>query len=230
MAPHNPFVPAQPIRMAWPHIFCLFLPVMRESMFGMETRYPDIFQEDFMEFGFVRETREMAEKAGTDETGVVRTGLEDYLAAIYPDVRDWVHDKPFGEHGGKRHRIRPDYLSESLRTVIEFDGVQHYQKPEVILRDMRNTETYESSGYKVIRLPFFVNLTRGHIIKLFGVDTGREMCPLVHSFNSRITPACFCPAGIKRMREILADFPDQREVEMEYLRTLDPLLSGVEFM
>ena len=84
MAPHNSFVPAQPIRMAWPHIFCLFLPVMHESMFCMEMRCPDIFQEDFMEFGFVRETREMAEKAGADETGVVRTGLEDYFAESNP--------------------------------------------------------------------------------------------------------------------------------------------------
>ena len=40
-------------------------------------------------FGFLRESREDALRAGVDEdTGLGRTGLEDYLQVIFPDVSD----------------------------------------------------------------------------------------------------------------------------------------------
>lgn len=47
-------------------------------------------------WGFLRETTEQAKKAGIDkDTGLHRTGLDEYLKAIFPDVSDWVHDKVF---------------------------------------------------------------------------------------------------------------------------------------
>lgn len=48
-------------------------------------------------FGYLRETSELALKSGNDKTtGICRTGLEEYLGAIFPDVKDWVHDKITG--------------------------------------------------------------------------------------------------------------------------------------
>ena len=42
---------------------------------------------DNHKWGFLRETRAAAKKAGIDaDTGVKRTGLEDYLAVIFPEV------------------------------------------------------------------------------------------------------------------------------------------------
>lgn len=36
-------------------------------------------------WGFLRETKELAAKAGIDkDTGLYRTGMEDYLAVIFP--------------------------------------------------------------------------------------------------------------------------------------------------
>lgn len=54
-------------------------------------------------WGFLRKTKELAQAAGIDnDTGYHRTGLEDYLKVIFPDVSEdeWVHDKAFGEHNG----------------------------------------------------------------------------------------------------------------------------------
>ena len=55
-------------------------------------------------WGFLRETKELAQAAGIDkDTGYHRTGLEDYLKVIFPDVSEdeWVHNKAFGKHNGK---------------------------------------------------------------------------------------------------------------------------------
>lgn len=47
-------------------------------------------------WGFLRETKELAVKAGIDkDTGLHRTGLEDYLLVIFPEISlsEWIHDK-----------------------------------------------------------------------------------------------------------------------------------------
>lgn len=105
-------------------------------------------------WGFLRETQESAVKAGIDSaTGLHRTGLEEYLKVIFPDINDWVHDHPIGEINGKKHRIRPDYRSEALKIIIEFDGLLHYTNPLNIIKDKTNTTVYEQGGYKVVRIP-----------------------------------------------------------------------------
>jgi len=87
-------------------------------------------------WGFLRETTELAKKAGIDkDTGLIRTGLDEYLKIIFPETKDWLHDKAFGEYNGQKYKIRPDYRSESLKLIIEFDGLPHYKNPAVIEKD-----------------------------------------------------------------------------------------------
>ena len=44
-------------------------------------------------WGFLRETSEIAKRAGYDpDTGLKRTVLDEDLAAIFPNAYDWVHD------------------------------------------------------------------------------------------------------------------------------------------
>ena len=77
-----------------------------------EADKPFIKEYDF-NFGFLRETNADAKKAGIDpDTGIGRTGLEDYLKAIYPKTDDWIHDKPFSAVKGCKKR--PDYLVSSI--------------------------------------------------------------------------------------------------------------------
>lgn len=97
-------------------------------------------------FGFLREDKEKALKAGIDaETGLCRTGLDEYLNVIFPNINDWVHDKQIPKElcNGVITKRRPDYRSEKLKLIIEFDGLQHYTNPDVILSDKIGTELYQ---------------------------------------------------------------------------------------
>ena len=175
-------------------------------------------------FGFLRETTEDAIKAGIDTTtGLHRTGLEEYLKVIFPKIKDWVHDKPIGKlKDGTTCRKRPDYRSEKLKLIIEFDGVQHYQSPKQIIKDEENTLLYESLGYKVVRIPYFIQLTNEVVKQMFNVDVKTKLFnPIYPSLNVDNGPANFCHAGIQRMAHELLEFPQQLDVNLDKLRSID---------
>lgn len=186
-------------------------------------------------WGFLRETSAMARKAGKDkDTGLHRTGLEDYLKIIFPHTNDWIHDKQLGKVNNSIIKSRPDYRSEELKMIIEFDGLQHYTKPDIIEKDIKNTRQYEKIGYKVVRIPYFIQLTNKAVKTLFGVTINEEL------FDEKIpslgikgqnTPAYLCPAGLKRMAEEFRKFPEQYKTNVEFLKTQNDLFrSGVDFL
>lgn len=179
---------------------------------------------------FLKETKDAAEKAGIDkDTGVCRTGLDEYLEVIFPGS-EWIHDAPFGNHDGKNYRIRPDYRFEKLKLIAEFDGVQHYQKPDVIRKDKENQKVYESFGYGVVRIPYFIRLTNEVVKILFGVEVAQPLIPEnIPSMwpKGHNTSAYCCPAGVRRMAEDFMKFPQQYEVNMKALKEMeDEFLSG----
>jgi hypothetical protein len=186
-------------------------------------------------WGFLRETVELAKKSGTDkDTGLHRTGLEDYLKIIFPKVNDWIHDKALGEVNGKVYRSRPDYRSEELKLIIEFDGLQHYTKPDIIEKDLRLTDVYINLGYKVVRIPYFIQLTNKAVKTLFDVEVSEELFDEKISslgINGLNTPAYLCPAGVKRMAEEFKKFPEQYKTNIDFLKKQnDPYKTGVEFL
>lgn len=180
------------------------------------------------QYGFLRETKEAAEKAGIDiDTGLIRTGLDEYLSAIYPGV-DWIHDKIIKDSegnsiyvDGKVLRNRPDYRSEELKLIVEFDGIPHYTKPDIIIRDINSTEIYEQLGYKVVRIPFFIQLTNKAVKTLFGVDVNMSLFPEGYPSmgpNEQNTPAYMCHLGLERMASDFKRFPEQYETNIKALR------------
>ena len=175
-------------------------------------------------YGFLRETTELAKKSGID-----KTGLDEYLSVIFPNVHDWVHDKNIENIKSKR---RPDYRSESLKLIVEFDGIQHYTNPLNIEHDRQGTLFYESLGYKVIRIPYFIQLTNKAVKHLFDVDVKEQLfnenVPSL-SITAKNTPAFLCLLGIKRMAEEFKKFPEQYEVNVNYLKSINNNdLTGIE--
>ena len=160
-------------------------------------------------YGFLRENKEDALKAGIDkETGLCRTSLLDYLNVIFPNIDDWVHDKiiPKEFTENKLYRNRPDYRSEKLKLIVEFDGIHHYTNPDIILKDKNNTKLYQSFGYKVVRIPYFIQLTNKAVERLFNVKVKEQLFPdniPSLTYKDRNTPAYLCPSGIERMRNEL---------------------------
>lgn len=188
-----------------------------------------------MVWGFLRETNEEAVKAGVDkDTGLCRTGLEEYLKAIFPEVDDWIHDEPMGRFNGKYYRNRPDYRSEKLKIAIEFDGVQHYTSPVNIRKDEQSYELYSSLGYKLIRIPYFIQLSQDAVKTLFDVNVERELFDEHYpslGVKGGNTPAYLCHEGIRRMAREFRRFPHQYEVNIKALHDADDsFMSGVELL
>ena len=187
-------------------------------------------------WGFLRETTEAAIKAGIDRgTGLHRTGLNEYLKVIFPDVDDWAHDKALGlTVNNKVCRKRPDYRSEKLKIIVEFDGIQHYTMPDRIQKDIINTQFYESLGYKVVRIPYFIQLTNKAVKYFFNVDVKEPLFnENIHSMdkNERNTPAFLCGAGVLRMIEEFKYHPEQYRVNKEFLMSQnDQFLTGVDLI
>jgi hypothetical protein len=183
-------------------------------------------------WGFLRETAELAKKAGIDyATGLHRTGLDEYLKVIFPEITDWVHDKSCKDW---KRKLRPDYRSEELNLIIEFDGLPHYNNIETIINDKESTLYYTSLGYRVVRIPYFIQLTNKAVKTLFNRNIPEllfnESIPSL-SLAGKCSPANLCPAGIKRMVEEFSKFPEQLKVNMDYLKSLnDPIRSGVEYL
>ena len=173
-------------------------------------------------WGFLRETAELAQKAGRDkDTGIHRTGLDEYLNVIFPEVDDWVHDKALGKIGDTYHRKRPDYRSEQLKMIVEFDGLQHYTSPSNILRDIEHTAFYENLGYTVVRIPYFVQLTNTVVEQLFHVTVEETLFPEgIPSLGpkSQNTPAFLCHKGIQRMAMEYHKFPEQYMTNINFLK------------
>ena len=186
--------------------------------------------------GFLRETTEAAIKAGIDRgTGLHRTGLNEYLKVIFPNVDDWVHDKVLGlTVNNKVCRKRPDYRSEKLKMIVEFDGIQHYTMPDRIKNDVLSTKFYESLGYKVVRIPYFIQLTNKAVKYFFNVDVKEPLFnENIHSMdkNDRNTPAFLCGAGVLRMIEEFKHHPEQYRVNKEFLISQnDQFLTGVDLI
>lgn len=182
-------------------------------------------------WGYLRETKKMALEAGLDPAnGLHRTGLEEYLAVIFPEVDDWIHDKPIKELNGKKCLRRPDYRSERLKLIIEFDGLQHYNNPVNIRDDEEKTRAYEQGGYRVVRIPYFIQLTNEAVRSLFGVTVDEPLFdPAIASMaiSGKNTPAFLCPAGIRRMAQEFMDHPEQYRTNLEALKNEgDEFFSG----
>ena len=189
-------------------------------------------------WGFLRETTEKAKEAGSDaDTGLCRTGLEEYLKVIFPNITDWIHDRIIKGMivDGKQSRLRPDYRSESLKLIVEFDGLHHYKYAGNFIKDIQHVHIYEENGYKAVRIPYFIQLTKKTVKTLFGVDIPNELfdenIPSL-GIKGKNTPLYLSPEGVKRMaKEFFEISPEQYEVNVEALKKQGSAdLTGVNFL
>ena len=190
-------------------------------------------------YGYLRESQIEADKSGLDlDTGLHRTGLDTYLRVIFPNIDDWIYDKQIPDlyYNGKLKRIRPDYRSEKLKLVVEFDGLPHYQNPDIILKDIEKEKIYKSNGYRVIRIPYFIQLTNSVVYRMFGVKVDitlfeyNDKINTSLGVNTRATPAYLCPLGIKRMAKEYLKYPECLEYDLKYLEKFDDAITGLSYL
>lgn len=125
--------------------------------------------------------------------------LFDYLKIIYPKVDDWIHNKTVVNSGSK---FRPDYLSDSLKIIVEFNGYSHYTNSKRIMMDEQKKQLFTELGYKYIEIPYFVQMSKDMIKHYFNKSIKiKQIYP--HGFIDLkvITPSDFCSLGALRFHK-----------------------------
>lgn len=101
-----------------------------------------------------------------DNAYLTEDKLEHYLSQIFPGTI-WERNKIVPDSGIKS---RPDFRCDELKLIVEFDGYQHFTSSKVQQGDYLKDAVYEEMGYRVIRIPYFIQLSSRMISYLFGVD------------------------------------------------------------
>ena len=118
--------------------------------------------------------------------------------------------------------------------IVEFDGVQHYQNPDRIKNDDKNQKVYEANGYKVVRIPYFIQLTNDAVEQLFGIKLKEPLFDgSIPSMGpkGKNSPASCCPLGLMRMAEEIQRFPEQMHVNIKALEDADDdVITGVSLL
>lgn len=118
------------------------------------------------------------------------------LEIIFPN-ETFIHDKVVPNSGTRK---RPDYRCDNLKLIVEFDGAQHYTDVKWCYDDKEKDNAYANMGYRIVRVPYFVQLSHETIEHLFGVNMKFEQV-FPHGFivdNNETLPADFCSLGFER--------------------------------
>jgi hypothetical protein len=104
-------------------------------------------------------------------------------------------------------------------TVVEYDGDEHYCNTLKIKADIEKDQKAVQMGYRVVRIPYWIQLTNETLRHYFGLEAGVEQ-DFPHGFiTTKIFPASFCPLGLKRfVRELEALPPEVRHSVVASLR------------
>jgi Protein of unknown function (DUF559) len=107
-------------------------------------------------------------------------------------------------------QFRPDYRSEKHKLIVEFDGDQHYRSAKHVIEDKTRDQILTDAGYRVIRIPYFVQMTEPVIGVLFGhrIVNRDRFKDFPHGFISDtvVFPADFCELGVVQFVEDLERF------------------------
>ena len=144
------------------------------------------------------------------------------LRRLYPD-REWIYNEYMYDDAGKvvkttvGRRVRPDFICKELKLVIEIDGDNtirrgHYSTAKEVLNDQEKDEYYQAMGYKIVRIPMYVQLDQEMVKHYFGIDYEKDLYPACHmhgfSHPQILLPADFCEIGVNRFEKELDQLPD----------------------
>lgn len=147
----------------------------------------------------------------------------DYLRLLFPNV-EWIHDKKIPNI---QAQFRPDYRSEELKLVVEFDGYHHYTRASIILADQNKNRVLTALGYKVIRIPYFMQMSPATVKYWFNIDVTFDQ-QYKHGFIDwrAELPASFCELGIAKFTNQLLALHNSQDTNISQITNeiLDSLL------
>jgi hypothetical protein len=112
-------------------------------------------------------------------------------------------------------KFKVDYFIHD-KIVIEFQGYQHFTKTKVAYKDLQRKKEIESSGYKFIEIPYFVQLTKSVAKLLFDYEYDFSK-GFPHGFihPKAVLPCDFCLLGRERYHAFLEYFPSEVKEQCE---------------
>lgn len=113
------------------------------------------------------------------------------------------------------HKIQPDFILNNQNIIVEVDGqdyrVGHYTSAKTCVDDMEKDETYKKYGWKLVRIPAYIQLDKGMIKFLFGLEYNEDLYPACHQhgfLHELISlPADFCNLGLLRFYKEMDVWP-----------------------
>jgi len=120
---------------------------------------------------------------------------------------------------GTRRRWDMWFHDGDRTVVVEFDGDEHYRNTLKIKADNEKDAVAREQGFKVVRVPYWVQLDTPMLKHWFGIDAVIEQA-FPHGFiSTKIFPASYCAMGILRFERELAALPEVvREAVIKSLR------------
>lgn len=139
--------------------------------------------------------------------------LGEFLKVLYPN-HEFIHDRMVPNSNILN---RPDYRNDELKLIVEYDGDKHYKDTKSIKNDLLKDKTYiDVLGYKVIRIPYFVQLSKESIKYYFDKEIEIEQI-YPNGFISKncILPADFSEWGTEIFISIFNNLPKNIQVEIK---------------
>lgn len=135
--------------------------------------------------------------------------LGEYLKKIvdFHDNCEWLGAQFKIE--GYRYRYDFAFSRDETKYLVEFDGPEHYQNSIKIKTDWEKDFLAEDKGFKIVRIPYFIQFTNQMFMHWFGFDAEiLEDGDFSHGFiTTNILPASFCPLGEERFHEEIINLP-----------------------
>lgn len=156
------------------------------------------------------------------------TSLKEYLFTIFPN-NEFVFDKIIPKEITAQRseatiwkRFRPDARCEELNLIIEYDGINHYRDTNIVLQDIKKDHYYSSLLYKVVHIPYWIQLSNEMIKHFFDINVEESMCRLKYSFSDTeqndfglaICPGSMCEAGRLKMLGQFNTYPKQIKLDI----------------
>lgn len=153
--------------------------------------------------------------------------LGDVLQYIFPD-NTFIRDKVVPNSNSRR---RPDYRCDELNLIVEFDGDRHYKEASKIKSEREKVVLYESMGYKVVRIPYFIQLNTEVVKFLFNKDLPTYY-EYPQGFISKLAanPCDYCELGVKKFIEDLNRFDVVKEEVIKSLISKIEELKDIELV
>ncbi|HRI18477.1 MAG TPA: hypothetical protein PL196_08155, partial [Burkholderiaceae bacterium] len=97
--------------------------------------------------------------------------------------------------------------ASSGKVAVEFDGDEHYRHSLKIKVDREKDGYARDDGYRVVRMPYWVQLTTETLKYYFDLDANIVQ-NFPHGFiTTKVFPASYCEMGIDRFRRELDALP-----------------------